>query len=65
MDDLAAHDDTCELWYKFVLEDCLPYIGLYIAMRSGNWNLRMYSIKEMAATTNVCFWHTIELHIKG
>jgi hypothetical protein len=48
MDDLAARDDTCKMWCKFVLEDCLPYIGLYIAMRSGNWNLRMYSIKEMA-----------------
>ena len=46
---LSAQDDTCKLWRKFVLEDCLPYIGLYIAMRSGNWNLRMYSIKEMAA----------------
>lgn len=49
MNDLAAQDDTCKLWYKFVMEDCLPYIGLYTAMRSGNWNLRMYSIKQMAA----------------
>ena len=46
---LSAQDDTCKLWIKFVLEDCLPYVGLYIAMRSKNWNLRMYSIKEMAA----------------
>lgn len=46
--DLANQDDTCKLWRKFVIEDCFPYICLYIAMRSGNWNLRMYSIKEMA-----------------
>ena len=48
LSDLSAQDDTCKLWGKFVLEDCLPYIGLYFAMRSGNWNLRMYSVKEMA-----------------
>ena len=44
LSNLSSQDDTCKLWGKFVLEDCLPYIGLYIAMRSGNWNL---SIKEM------------------
>ena len=48
LSDLSTQDDTCKLWGKFVLEDCLPYIGLYFAMRSGNWNLRMYSIKGMA-----------------
>ena len=46
---LSAQDETCRLWSKFILEDCLPYIGLFIAMRSGNWNLRMCSIKQMAA----------------
>ena len=49
MTNLSAQDETCKLWCRFVLEDCLPYVGLYIAMRSGNWNLRMCSIKEMAA----------------
>ena len=46
---LSALDDTCQLWAKFVLEDCLPYIGLFISIRSGNWNLRLSSLKEMAA----------------
>ena len=48
LSDWSAQDDTCKLWGMFVLEDCLPYIGLYFAMRSGNWNLRMYCIKQMA-----------------
>lgn len=46
---LSAQDKTVKLWTKFILDDCLPYVGLYIAMRSGNWNLRMCSIKKMAA----------------
>lgn len=29
-----------------ILEDCLPYI---VSIRSGNWNLRMASLKQMAA----------------
>ena len=29
--------------------DCLRYVGLYIAMRRGNWNLRMCCMKKMEA----------------
>lgn len=46
---LSATDATCQLWVKFILEDCLPYVGLFISMRSGNWNLRLASLKQMAA----------------
>lgn len=46
---LSALDETCQLWVKFILEDCLPYVGLFISIRSGNWNLRLASLKQMAA----------------
>jgi hypothetical protein len=46
---LSALDKTCQLWVKFIIEDCLPYVGLFISIRSGNWNLRLASLKQMAA----------------
>ena len=42
-------DDTWKFWIKFVYRDFLPYIALFIAIRSGNWLLRVAAIKAMAA----------------
>ena len=42
---LSELDETCKLWVKFILEDCLPYLSI----RSGNWNLQLASLKQMAA----------------
>ena len=49
MSQLSSIDDTCKYWAKFIFEDCLPYVGLYVSLRSGNWNLRLASLKQMAA----------------
>ena len=46
---MSSTDDTWKFWSRFVFEDCMPYIALFIAIRSGNWHLRMAALKLMAA----------------
>lgn len=42
-------DQTFKFWGQFVFEDCFSYAALYLAIRTGNWRLRMAAIKSMAA----------------
>ena len=44
---MAVRDDTWRFWRQFVLADCFSYIGLYLAVRDTNWNLRVSSLKQM------------------
>ena len=44
----ANSDDTWKFWSQFVFEDAMGYVGLFLAIRSGNWNLRMACMKLMA-----------------
>ena len=45
---MADIDSTWKFWSEFTFNDALAYIGLYLALRSGDWNLRMVSLKLMA-----------------
>ena len=45
----AKMDEIWRFWIQFVFTDALAYIGLYLAIRSGDWSLREACIKEMAA----------------
>ena len=49
MEEQAQNNKTWRFWKQFVLEDCLAYVSLYLAMRSGSWDLRVTAIKSMAA----------------
>lgn len=40
--------ETFKFWNQFLFNDCLCYIHLWIAIRSGNWNLRNAAFKAMA-----------------
>ena len=37
-----------------MMEDCLAFVNLYLAVRAGDWNLRIASIKQMAAIFTAC-----------
>ena len=45
---LACKDDTWRFWVQCVFEDMMAYICLYLALRSGDWQLRVACIKKMA-----------------
>ena len=46
----ARTDDTWKFWIQLVFQDVMAYIGLFLAIRSGDWQLRMASMKLMAPT---------------
>ena len=48
IDEMKEKDDTWSFWANFVFSDCYSYIGLYLAIRGSNWNLRVSSLKMMA-----------------
>lgn len=44
----SEQDDIWKFWAKFVLQDCVSYIGLYLGIRCNKWDLRIASLKMMA-----------------
>ena len=59
--------ETFRFWDRFVHEDCMAYIHLFIAIRSRNWHLRNAAVKEMAPLFQACdrqnYSKMIPLHI--
>ena len=49
MESLAEQHDTVRFWYQFISIDCFAYIALFLSIRYRNWDLRMGSIKLLAA----------------
>ncbi len=45
---MSTSDPTWKFWVQFVTCDALAYVGLYLAIRGGEWDLRMACIKLMA-----------------
>ena len=46
---MSSTDDTWAFWSGFVFTDFMPYVLLFLSIRSGNWKLRTGAIKSMAA----------------
>jgi hypothetical protein len=46
LNEMSAKSETFDYWYRFVHYDCLHYILLFLAGRSGNWNLRLFALKK-------------------
>ena len=44
----TTHNQTLQFWCQFLFDDCLAYIALFLAIRSGNWDLRVAGFKLMA-----------------
>lgn len=44
---VSEADDTWKFWGQFV-QDCLAYVGLFVAIRCQSWQLRVSSLKKMA-----------------
>uniref|UniRef100_A0A1X7UL74 Uncharacterized protein n=2 Tax=Amphimedon queenslandica TaxID=400682 RepID=A0A1X7UL74_AMPQE len=63
----AIHDDTWQFWARFVFEDCMAYVNLFIAIRHRNWHLRIAAIKLMAplfaAFDRTCYERLIPAHL--
>ena len=49
IDDLASQQDMIKFWHQFVFVDCFAYIALFTGIRYRNWELRVGSIKQLAA----------------
>ena len=39
---------TFRFWNQYLVKDCLCYINLWLAIRTGNWDLRISALKSMA-----------------
>lgn len=63
----VSKDATANFWSQFVFQDCYAYVALFLAIRSGNWDLRMAAIKSMAplfaAFDRVKYQKLIAMHI--
>ena len=45
---VCVEDDTWSFWSFFVTGSMLPYLRLYLSLRSEQWKLRLASLKMMA-----------------
>ena len=43
----CTESDNFKFWHQYIHKDCMAYICLYLAGRSGNWELRNYALKSM------------------
>ncbi len=51
---MCEKDETFAFWDNFLHNDFSHYIGLLMALRTENWNLRVACIKGMAPLFHIC-----------
>ena len=52
-EEMCKANKTWKFWHNFVHVDCFAHIGFYLAIRSGNWNLRNYCLQLLAPVFHV------------
>ena len=57
---MARTDKTWQLWVQFVFQDAMAYVNLFLALRSGKWDVRVASIKSMVALFSAYDHHTYQ-----
>ena len=50
---LCKANKTWEFWHNFIHVDVLIYIKYYLALRTGDWNLRNFCLKHIAKLAQV------------
>jgi hypothetical protein len=50
---MCRTNETWKFWHDFIHIHCFLYIAGYLAIRSGNWDLRCYCIKHFARITQI------------
>lgn len=45
---MSKNDRNWEFWSDFVFSSCFSYIAFFLSIRSGNWHLRLGSLKLLA-----------------
>ena len=49
----CEENENYRVWHKFIHIDCANYIGFFIALRTGDWNLRNSCLKKMTQIFHV------------
>ena len=49
VEEQSSRSQTWKFWSQYIFQDCLAYISLHLAIRTGYWSLRTAAIKSMAA----------------
>ena len=64
---VCAVNELFSFWHTFIHEHCMAYITLYLSGRSGNWNLRMHSLKMLMPlfhlTTSTFYYRLLPRHL--
>ena len=54
LQNMADQDDTWKFWKQFLIQNAMTYVGLFLALQSGDWHLR-YGKYKVNGTSFYCF----------
>ena len=54
---MACREEKWRFWIQYVFVDAMAYVSLFFAIRSGDWHLRVSSVKSKSACSLAAFDH--------